>query len=159
MERLGIIVTRPERYLARTLYSLKPTIVSVYLWRTDCYLWQSSVVQSIIVIKDKTMAPQFSYQLCLALWPGCLQTVQLRVLLPFSPRDPVLMFSSQQTQHSGPPPVPPVPRSHKTNIFLQPLTKGFQSFLKHDIVFIGLATLQGTCSIPKTYLEDALKVL
>ena len=72
------------------------------------------------------MASQFSYQLCLALWLGCLQTVQLKVLLPFSPQDPVLMFSSQQTQLSGPQPAPPpVPRSDKTNIFLQPLTKDF----------------------------------
>ena len=140
MERLGIIVTRPESYLARTLYSLKPAIVSVYLWRTDCYLWQDQcVVQSIIVIKDKTMASQFSYQLWPGLWLGCLQTVQLRVLLPFSLRDPVLMFSSQQTQPSGPPPLPPLlscpqvsqnkyfPSSRSQKIFLLILLKDFHS--------------------------------
>ena len=138
MERLGIIVTRPESYLARTLYSLKPAIVSVYLWRTDCYLWQEQcVVQSIIVIKDKTMASQFSYQLSLALWPGCLQTVQLGVLLPFSPRDLSfnVQFSTNTAQWAPARPLcpqvpqnkyfPPTNRSQK--IFLLILLKDFHS--------------------------------
>ena len=74
------------------------------------------------------MASQFSYQLCLALWLGCLQTVQLKVLLPFSPQDPVLMFSSQQTQLSGPQPAPPpCPQVRQNKYFSPTAHKRFSS--------------------------------
>ena len=83
----------------------------------------SGVLQSIIVIKAKTMASQFSYQLWAGL--GCLQTDPTQGFIAiFSTGLSVLMFSSQQTPHRQRGPcLSPGPA--KQIFFLPPLTKDF----------------------------------